>query len=196
MWIHGSSTPGALANWGVQGVPSPTNVPPSVYEPCEWTDLNGNFWLFGGFGNSGPNTRHYAALWKYNPVTNQWTWMKGPNTSSTFVGNFGVQGVPAPTNLPPTLYGGSATWVDAQGNLWLLGGAGVGHVWSDLWKYEINSNMWTWMKGPGIGDQPGVYGTQTIPNAANNPGARGECAATWTDNLGDLWLFGGMGNGS
>src|SRR5258705_9536523 len=121
MWIHGSNAPAAPANFGVQGVPSPTNVPPPLYEACEWTDLNGNLWMFGGM-NLSSNT--YAALWKYDPVTNQWTWIKGPNTTG-FIGNYGVQSVPSPSNLPPALSWGVITWVDNQGNLWLFGGAGL-----------------------------------------------------------------------
>src|SRR5687768_2907135 len=71
MWIHGDST-GATGNYGVMGVPSPTNKPPPLYECIEWRDLNGNFWMYGGvFGNT------YSALWKYDPLTNEWTWMSG-----------------------------------------------------------------------------------------------------------------------
>ena len=186
MWIHGSSTSGAPANWGTQGVPSPTNVPPAVYEPCQWTDLNGNFWLFGGLAGGS-----YAALWKYDPLTNQWTWIKGPTTTG-FAGNFGVQGVPAPTNLPPSYSYGVAAWVDLQGNFWLFGGLGGG---SALWRYEIATNNWTWMKGPSTTGNPGIYGTQTVPDINNNPGGRWECVTTWTDNAGDLWMFGGYSSG-
>ena len=73
MWIHGNSTTNSPGNFGVQGVPSPSNMPPALYEPCEWTDLSGNYWLFGGanFASFGGT---YAALWKYNPVTGEpWT---------------------------------------------------------------------------------------------------------------------------
>src|SRR5688572_5018698 len=187
MWIHGTNIPTDTGNWGTQGVTSPSNVPPSVYEPCEWKDLNGNFWFYGGIAPSAM----YSALWKYEPSTNQWTWMKGPNTP-TFAGNYGVQGVPSPANLPPAKGFAVSTWTDLQGNLWMFGGAEVGSF-SDLWKYEISTNQWTWMKGPTTLDDPGIYGTQGVPSPANNPPARSECAATWTDNSGNLWMFGGMG---
>src|SRR5690348_11245450 len=85
-WIHGSSSSGSAGNYGTQGLSSPTNEPPAFYEACEWTDLNGNFWLFGG----GYAT--YNDLWKYDPVSNEWTWMKGTHTTSD-PGNYGVQGV-------------------------------------------------------------------------------------------------------
>src|SRR5688500_16568539 len=72
-WISGSNTPGAAASYGPQGVPSVNNHPPGGYEPTEWKDKNGNFWLYGGW--SFP--KNYSDLWKYNPTTNEWTWVKG-----------------------------------------------------------------------------------------------------------------------
>jgi gliding motility-associated-like protein len=191
MWIHGNSTTNSPGNFGVQGVPSPSNVPPALYEPCEWTDLSGNYWLFGGanFASFGGT---YAALWKYNPVTNQWTWMKGPNTMD-YVGNYGVQGVPSPSNNPPAKSHGTASWVDLQGNLWMGFGIRVSqdYCYSDLWKYDIATNEWTWVKGPNTVNIPGTYGAQGVPNPANNPPPRWESAAAWTDSVGDLWMFGG-----
>src|SRR5258706_14132145 len=88
MWIGGSNTASASGNYGVQGVASATNTPPALYETCEWTDLTGNFWFFGGYDSFGDT---YSDVWKYNPVTSQWTWMKGPGTAN-FNGVYGVQG--------------------------------------------------------------------------------------------------------
>src|SRR6202040_983100 len=39
--------------------------------------------------------------------------------------------------------------------------------------------------------QPGVYGTLGTPAPGNTPGGR-EFAVSWTDNSGNLWLFGGL----
>jgi len=181
VWIKGDSIPNQPGNYGVQGVPSPTNNPPALYEPCEWTDLNGNFWMFGG---------NYNDLWKYDRITNEWTWVKGSG-SIWDPGNYGTQGVPSPSNNPPGRGYGFASWVDTLGNFWMFGGSAVGGTKCDLWKYEIISNEWTWMKGSTIGNQPGIYGTQGVANPSNNPGSRFECVATWTDNNNDLWLFGG-----
>src|SRR5262245_61753367 len=87
-WIHGSSSSGSLGNTGIKGVPSPGNDPRALYEACEWTDLNGKFWMFGGLGTTTSDTHNN--LWKYDPVTNQWTWMTGSNTINS-LGNYGVQ---------------------------------------------------------------------------------------------------------
>src|SRR4051812_22463553 len=70
-WVSGSNTKGAAGAFGTQGIPSVNNHPPGLYEPAEWKDKQGNFWIYGGFS---PN---YSDLWKYNPITKEWTWVKG-----------------------------------------------------------------------------------------------------------------------
>ena len=186
--MSGDSTTNNPGNFGIQGMQSPLNEPPSLYESCEWTDLNGNFWLFGGL-HFGPI---YNDLWKYDLVTNEWTWMKGSGVPNN-LGTYGTQGVPSPTNNPPSLSYGINSWVDLSGNLWLFGGGGNNGVYSDLWKYDIQTNEWTWMKGPGVAYDSGSYGNRWIPDPSNNPPARSETAISWTDNAGDFWLFGGSG---
>jgi N-acetylneuraminic acid mutarotase len=64
---------------------------------------------------------------------------------------------------------------------------------------QAQTNEWTWIGGgstitcgtAGCG-QAGVYGTVGKAAPGNLPGGR-EGAATWTDNNGNLWLFGGVG---
>jgi hypothetical protein len=188
-WIKGDSIYASLGNFGVQGVPSPSNNPPSSYEACEWTDSNGNFWVFGGWGQSGD---YNSDLWKYDPLVNEWTWVKGIAQLND-TGDFGIQGVSSISNRPSGRGYGVMTWADNQNNLWMFGGA----VFSpdgfqcDLWKYNIGTNEWTWMKGPKTADQNGVYGLQGIPDSLNYPRGRSENAATWIDNSNNLWLFGG-----
>ena len=80
------------------------------------------------------------------------------------------------------------TWVDTSGNLWLFGGSGITNSWSDLWKYSISTNEWTWEKGPNTGNNTGNYGYIGYENAANYPGSRGESNATWTDSHNNLWI--------
>jgi hypothetical protein len=65
---------------------------------------------------------------------------------------------------------------------------------------HAQTGEWAWMGGSSVltqqssGEkgQPGVYGTQGQPSAANIPGGR-LGAVTWTDKVGNLWLFGGGG---
>ena len=55
-------------------------------------------------------------------------------------------------------------------------------------------NEWAWMSGSSNVNQPGSYGTQGTAASSNTPGAR--LVRHWTDNSGNLWLFGGYGYSS
>lgn len=189
--MNGDSTANSLGHYGTQGVFDSLNTPPALYEACEWTDKNGNFWLFGG--TTGFND--YGDLWEFNPSINQWAWIKGPGITNQ-PGIYGTQGISSPTNNPGCRAWGVPTWVDTSGNLWLFGGAGFDinggeSNLNDLWEYNISANEWTWIKGSDTINNPGVYGIIGIENLLNHPGARYETNATWTDNNNNLWLFGG-----
>src|ERR1035437_3079574 len=189
-WMNGSNVNDAPV-WGTQGAFDPANTPIGLYEACQWTDLNGKFWLYGGLDSGTFN--QYSDLWEFDPAINQWAWIKGPGVVQEFP-VYGVQCVPSPANTPGARAFGVATWVDNDNNLWLFGGLNNqwAGVFGDLWKYDIASNEWTWMKGPqGFNYSNGVYGAQGIPDTANFPPARSETNATWTDSLNNLWLFGG-----
>ncbi len=189
-WVKGANTPNAAAVYGSRGVAANANTPRGLYAPVAWTDLQGNFWLFGGVDN---NSNCYNDLWKYDNITNTWTWIKGPGVSGN-TGTYGTIGVPALTNNPPARGYGSAMWTDMNGDLWLYGGYRGGY-YADLWRYQISTNTWTWMHGPTGTFAAPVYGTQGIPSINNNPGQRGECCANWVDSNNNLWLFGGFANG-
>jgi PKD repeat protein len=192
VWIHGANTINNAGVFGVQGIIDPANNPPGLYEACEWTDQIGNFWLYGGLKFS---YQEFGDLWKYDPTLNQWVWMKGMGTTGT-PANYGTMGIPSATNDPGSRAWGMASWVDNQGNFWMFGGMRSGNVFADLWRYEPATNNWTWMKGPQSSGSNGVYGIQGVSNPANFPGCRYETATTWTDNAGDLWLFGGNNFGA
>lgn len=136
-WVGGSNTKFDYGVYGVQGVAAVGNFPGSRDNAVSWTDSSGNFWLFGGFGQASSGefgTGELNDLWQY--ANGQWTWMSGSNQvdqSSTY----GTLGVPNPANVP----GGrdsSVGWIDATGNLWLLGGAdnNTDDANNDLWEYQ------------------------------------------------------------
>ena len=123
-----------------------------------------------------------------------WTWVHGDTTLNP-LGNFAIMGTPDPANKPPSLYE-PAYWIDINDNLWIYGGyCGNGNLYQALWKYNPYQNMWTWIHGDSIPNQPPVYGTLGIPSPLNSPGSR-NCPATWIDSSGNLWMYGGytMGN--
>lgn len=201
-WVKGSNTAGVTGTYGTQGVPAATNNPGARHGCGKWVDNAGNLWLFGGEGYSNSSTVCWMNdLWKYDVSTNEWTWIRGSNGPNS-VGDYGVIGVPASTNEPPAREFMSC-WTDNNGMFWMYGGDGVvstatpavASKLSDLWKYDPNTNTWTWIKGSNQANQLGSYGTQGVAAPSNMPPGR-MGSAVWTDNAGDLWLFGGLGYAS
>jgi N-acetylneuraminic acid mutarotase len=191
-WEGGSNTGNATGVYGAQGVPSASNIPNPRNGAFTWTDPKGNFWLFSG-------ATAMNDLWMFNPATKQWTFMSGSATAGA-AGSYGTQGVAAGTNLPPGRDYGSA-WTDAAGNLWLLGGIGLGTPndgrlrgydgsLNDEWMYNAATNQWTWVAGSNGLGAGGSYGTEGQPSSTNIPGNR-RIQDFWTDTQGNFWLFGG-----
>lgn len=188
-WMKGSSSSNATGTYGTQGVPNDANTPPALYSPFTWTDLSGNFWLYGGLRYDNGVNYAYAALWKFQPDSNRWTWINGPSSPNQNP-HYGTIGVPSPTNQPGSRGFAGPAWVDADGNFWLYGGAGYADIYSDLWKYDLSTGEWTCMGNYPPDPNHGVLGTGT---SATTPGERTETTAAWTDAVGDLWFFGGLG---
>jgi len=202
-WMGGSSTVpcgscGQPGVYGTLGTPASGNIPGGRIYAVTWTDSSGHLWLFGGasdiFGN-------FDDLWEFNPSTNEWAWMGG-SAGPSFSGQpgvYGTLGVPAAGNIPGARYG-AVSWTGSSGHIWLFGGFGDAGWLDDLWEFYPTTNEWAWMGGSGTSicnsegfcGLPGVYGTLGASAAGNIPGSR-FVAIGWTDNSGDLWLFGGSG---
>ena len=178
-WMKGDSTPNNYGNFGIMGVPAPTNQPPSRYACGYWNDLQGNLWIYGGVGGIGD-------LWKFDPLTTEWTWMNG----DSLVGDENIaaaKGIYNSLNTPGYIAYGMFTWVTLDNHLWLFGGSSYYSPNANLWQYNPDVNQWAWMGN----FDPVNYGTMGIGNITTMPGARLEGNAAWTDNQGNLWLFGG-----
>lgn len=214
-WMGGSNSAYSAGWYGDKGVPSRANYPGARERAVSWTDNNGNFWLFGGVIDCNPDGNYdlypfvYPCasndLWKFDG--SNWTWMSGRNLPGE-ESVYGTKYVEGPANVPGNR-ASAASWTDNSGNLWLYGGYGIGsdgeltdyfQQYYDLWKYNINTGKWIWWGGYDEVELNAVYenkyqrkadyGTQGVPSSSNWPGWRVE-AATWTDNSGNLWLFGG-----
>ncbi|MBA2250727.1 MAG: hypothetical protein H0W12_11120 [Chitinophagaceae bacterium] len=189
-WIKGDSIKDISGNYGTKGLASPTNQPGARSQSISWIDKSGNLWLFGG----AVITASRNDLWKYDPTINEWTWMSGTNVAVD-PGSYGIKGIEAPGNLPGAGYA-SISWTDNTGNLWLFGGSRIGvngfGLLNDLWKFNLVSKQWTWIKGDSATNIPGIYGIPGTPATANKPGCRAS-SISWTDSIGDLWLYGGNG---
>jgi N-acetylneuraminic acid mutarotase len=207
---NGFGSPGGA--YGIQGQPAAGNLPGGRLSASSWADKNGNLWIMGG-GGWDPNEHNGILndLWTFNPSISEWTWMAGSATlPTTNAPVYGTQGTQSPANSPGQVVAAS-TWTDSSGNFWLLSG-------QTLWEFNPAAKAWTWVGGSdvtwqvepgfqapwqspaeGTGEQDwpfpgpgGVYGTLGQADPANIPGAR-QYATTWTDNNGNLWLFGGIG---
>ncbi len=195
-WIKGSNVSGQRGTYGTQGTAATANTPGARYGSVSWVDGAGALWLFGGYGvDSSVNYGNLNDLWKFDPATTNWTWIKGSDITNQ-AGTYGVRGTAAPANTPGARID-AISWTDVTGALWLFGGDGLdvsGTTGSlnDLWKYDPAKTNWTWLKGADTNNQSGTYGTRGTPSPANTPGARFG-AVSWVDGVGALWLFGGHG---
>jgi hypothetical protein len=152
-------------------------------------------WLYGGFGigSLGRRSGSLDDLWEFSPRVGVWTWVGGSQGIDAFSG-YGSLGA-ASTVYAPTARQRATSWTDVFGNMWLFGGTGVvstGTVGdlNDLWQYNPSLGAWTWVSRSNLGNSGGVYGTLGSASSSNMPAARSS-GSSWTDNSGNLWLFGG-----
>lgn len=63
--IDGDSLGDQAGVYGTKGETDPSNIPGARYYAASWVDPQGNFWLFGGYGNNYYHTLRYLCdLWK------------------------------------------------------------------------------------------------------------------------------------
>jgi len=107
------------------------------------------------------------------------------NLNSSGVATLNTSSLPLGTDSITAVYSGDANFAASTSSAILI----------TVTSYSLAE--WTWMSGsstvPAYQEgQPGIYGTLGTPAAGNVPGGR-EWPASWTDNSGHLWLFGGNG---
>jgi N-acetylneuraminic acid mutarotase len=166
-YVAGSKTANQTGVYGQQPSVGPANTneaagtygltltagayPGSRWGSTAWTDLQGNLWLFGGWGLDATGTNGNGFLndlWAYtpNPTAGQpgtWVWVKGSNTGNAN-GTYGSLTRPYATYeiFTPGGRRGATSWVDGLGQLWLFGGQGYdstsasgnGYL-NDQWRY-------------------------------------------------------------
>ena len=187
---------GTKGVYGTRGMAAASNMPGSRWLSVAWTDHAGNLWLFGGLGIDSSGT--YGSLndlWTYDAQKTEWAWMSGLDAAHAY----NTEPAVADVNVPAPREG-AVSWVDWAGNLWLFGGGDptgpdVGRsgdlLFNDLWRYSISTGLWTRITGSNASDAQSVCGAQDVAAPDNVPAARAG-AASWTDNAGNFWLFGGF----
>lgn len=180
---------GAIGQFGIKGVESDTNIPPTIRDATTWTDKQGNLWMFGGYSAN----KYYNTLWKYNIVTRRWVWVSG-SSSGNELGNYFALGKEHANNSPGARMSSNG-WLDADGNLIIFGGYGTigATIWgfNDIWKYNPVTNLWTWVKG----SQTSVenISTTTSEDPGNMPSGVSDedKSSSWKDLNGNFWLYEG-----
>ncbi|MGL5889832.1 MAG: PKD domain-containing protein, partial [Bacteroidia bacterium] len=87
---------------------------------------------------------------------------------------------------PGTRYSFSR-WKDQHGNFWIYGGGNSG--FNDMWMYNPNTNLWTWMAGAGpVALTPF---SQYCTPGNKVPPVSSENRVCYTDSCGRFWHFGG-----
>ena len=192
-WMAGSNSNNAHGTYGTEGTAAAANSPGARSYSTNWTDSSGNLWLFGGSGYDSAGTFNpMNDLWKWNGTA--WTWVGGSNVGNQ-QGVYGTQGTGTGSTFPGARSNAMGS-VDASGNFWLFAGDGTPFLsnttdlFNDLWKYS--GGVWTWVSGSSGFNNVGVYGTQGTAAATNAPGAR-KSGVSWTDQSGNVWIFGGSG---
>jgi N-acetylneuraminic acid mutarotase len=198
-WISGVNIANASGVYGTQGTASASIAPGARQAASSWIDSSSNLWLLGGYGyDSSGDLGYLNDLWQYSPSTKEWTWISGGNVTNAS-GVYGTQSTASAVNVPGARQAANS-WIDSSGNLWLFGGYGYDSTGdlgalNDLWQFSPGTGEWTSISGGNTVNAFGVYGTQGSASAGGAPGAL-QAASSWIDSSGNLWLFGGAGNGS
>lgn len=133
-WVSGVTSTNVYGVASNPGDSSTTYYPGSRVTTLS-ADHSGNLWLFGGGGYAGSNgSGELNDFWKFTISSREWTWIDGigaPNSG----GSYGTMGIGALSNDPPARQV-TASWIDATGNFWLMGGAASSGVLNDLWEYS------------------------------------------------------------
>lgn len=106
-------------------------------------------------------------LWRYLVDKNIWTPVHVSHGKSTYI----AKAVPSVYNTPGSRYSYGTAVIGRK--LYMYGGGTLGNEYTDsalneLWEYDIDKNVWTFLKGDGKNYIP-VRGTKGVPASNNIP---------------------------
>ena len=156
-WLKGSSAVNGAGVNGVPGVLAGANTPLARSGANAWLDAHGQVWLFGGQGAKPMND-----LWRYDPDTNEWAFIKGPAVGGG-AAVYGQLGVGAPGNVPGSRRGSAGPFA-SFGDLWLFGGANGTSSYSDLWRLDLpDTTVVTTLAASNVLDTEATLEAEAIP---------------------------------
>ena len=167
-------------NFGAETNPSPRT------DAVTWADPNGGVWIYGGIGYDETKAWGiFADLWKYEPLTNQWTLIWG-DRNKVSAGEKARAENPLPRK-------DAGSWMDRSGNLWMFGGRQLGDLnhLDDFWKFDVKTKSWSKLSGKGAFNQKADRGALKSAGKSFYPGSR-SLMSCWTDKSGNFWLYGGL----
>ncbi|MCB0737944.1 MAG: T9SS type A sorting domain-containing protein [Bacteroidetes bacterium] len=148
------------------------------------TSSSGYPFIYGGvaYDHFGQYLNYRNDLWKWNGQ--HWGWLAGDSS-------YNQNASYCKPKCDPGALSGAAAWVDNHDNFWMFGGGrGSKPLHNNMWVWT--ENKWHLFDGAKPDNSKGIYGKIDEVDPGNWPGAR-IGAATWCDNNGNLWLFGGYG---
>ena len=193
-WMKGSMSAAQMGTYGTMGMAAMANTPGARETHAMAADNNGNLWLFGGSGmGSMAGMGNLNDMWMYNTSSNQWAWMSGANSTGQMA-TYGMKGVSDPANMISARMGATME-ADNMGRMWVYGGFGMNAGstvnYADMWRYNTNSGMWTWMAGNNSGNAFGTYGTKGMATLGTNPPSRGMQGMSIDNANSRIWVAGG-----
>lgn len=185
-WVSGDTAADDVPVRGDKGTQVATNDPGARGGAQVWASRDGVY-LFGGNGRVVENGPYggFADVWRFDIAGAQWTWLAGP-VELDRAAQRGIKGVPDASNHPEP-YGLCSFGSAATGTL------GFVDNYADVWEFDVATATWTWVAGDGVGALPSYTAPREFA-PSNTPGQRSN-SDCWTDRRGNLWLFGGQGNG-
>ena len=184
-----------VQNYGIKGIESPSNIPPSRSAYAHWKDLDGNFYMYGGIDFYTFDV--FDDVWRYNIVTHNWTWIAGDDYVGA-LGDYSEYCISDNYSHPMGRFENrSAVSLGSLNNFISFGGSYcpdssyTPKTLSDLWLFDYKTLQWQLLDGSNITGQGGDFGNFQVPSNSNYPEANaGQCQ--WIDKIGDLWVWGGV----
>eukprot|EP00158_Paraphelidium_tribonemae_P009530 Partr_v1_DN28892_c1_g2_i1_m33701 putative Inherit from NOG: hedgehog protein len=156
---------------------------PGIRDSHKIAFYNGSVYTFHGSQSSAQTVND---VWSLDVVNSTWKWIAGKSNDPSRLGSLRTARV---TNTPGFRF-------DFCGDLhqerrqYILHGGGINYMTSDflsdLWTFDLGSNIWTWHAGPSSANQAASYVTGLTP------GARSLSVCSVYQPSGEFLLFGGQ----
>ena len=154
----------------------------SPISEVNWVDTIGNLWFVSKSG-----VTNNLFLSKYNIQTSEFE-LKDyrPNNYSSK----GTQGQALSSNFPDLVY--TTYWVKGTDD-YIYGGINRygDSISQEMWRFNMNSKLWTWLRGVKSTENKAIYGVKGVANATNQPNSKEDCTKNWVKDT-KLYLFGGI----